>query len=231
MRALRITAIVFVVLGILFVAADRLAVYFAESEAADKIKTSQGLTNTPDVSIKGFPFLTQVAGKELDEVEIGMDGLTTDAGGGRTVRVTKLNASLHNVRISSSFSSATADSATGSAHISYADLSTAAGQGITVGYAGKDESGRGRVKITGQLMGLSMSTYSTVTIVNGDTIRMRAESVPGSKIPGWEEKVRQRTDIDRKIDGLPTGMRLDKVETDEDGVDVSVVGNNVELAG
>src|SRR5690349_13218283 len=102
MRALRITLIVFVVLGILFVAADRLAVYFAESEAADKIKTSQGLTNTPDVSIKGFPFLTQVAGKELDEVEIGMDGLTTDAGGGRSVRVTKLNATLHNVRISSS---------------------------------------------------------------------------------------------------------------------------------
>jgi LmeA-like phospholipid-binding len=231
MRALRITLIVFVVLGILFVAADRLAVYFAESEAADKIKSSQGLTSTPDVSIKGFPFLTQVAGKELDEVEIGMDGLTTDAGGGRTVRVTKLSAKLHHVRISSSFSSATADSATGSAHISYADLSTAAGQGITVGYAGKDESGRGRVKITGQLLGFSMSTYSTVTIVNGDTIRMRAESVPGSKVPQWEDKVRERTDIDRKIDGLPAGMRLDKVESNKDGIDVSVAGNNVELAG
>ncbi|MEU5612691.1 DUF2993 domain-containing protein [Streptomyces sparsogenes] len=231
MRALRITLIVFVVLGILFVAADRLAVYLAESEAADKIKSSQGLTSTPDVSIKGFPFLTQVAGKELDEVEIGMDGLTTDAGGGRSVRVTELTATLHDVRISSSFSSATADSATGSAHISYADLSTAAGQGITVGYAGEDQSGRGRVKITGQLLGFSVSTLSTVTIVNGDTIRLHAESVPGGNIPGAEQKVRQRTDMERKIDGLPTGMRLDKVETTKDGIDVSVVGKNVELAG
>lgn len=231
MRALRITLIVFVVLGVLFVAADRLAVYMAESEAAEKIKSSQGLTSTPDVSINGFPFLTQVAGKELDEVEIGMDGLTTDAGGGRTVRITKLDAKLHHVRISSSFSSATADSASGSAHISYADLSTAAGQGITVGYAGADESGRGRVKITGQLLGFNLSAYSTVTIVNGDTIKLHAESVPGSKVPQWEQKVRQRTDMERKIDGLPTGMKLDKVETDTSGINVSVAGKNVELAG
>lgn len=129
MRALRITLIVVVILGGLFVAADRIAVYIAESKAADKIKSSQGLTTTPNVSIKGFPFLTQVAGKELDEVDVGVDGLTTATGDGRSVRVTELDAKLHNVRISGSFSSASADRATGSAHISYADLSQAAGPG------------------------------------------------------------------------------------------------------
>ncbi|GAA3371947.1 hypothetical protein GCM10017744_101550 [Streptomyces antimycoticus] len=112
MRALRITLIVVVILGGLFVAADRIAVYIAESKAADKIKSSQGLTTTPNVSIKGFPFLTQVAGKELDEVDVGVDGLTTATGDGRSVRVTELDAKLHNVRISGSFSSASADRAT-----------------------------------------------------------------------------------------------------------------------
>jgi hypothetical protein len=228
MRALRITLIIVVILGGLFVAADRIAVYMAESKAADKIKSSQGLTTTPHVSIKGFPFLTQVVSKELEEVDIGLDRLTTDAGGGRSVRLSQLKAQLHHVRISGNFSSATADHATGSAHISYADLSQAAGQGVTVGY---DEAGNNRVKITGNLLGLSLTAHSSVTLVNGDTIRLHAESIPGGSIPQWEDKVRERTDMDRKIDGLPTGMRLDKVETDKDGIDVSVTGNNVELTG
>ncbi|MEK8171442.1 hypothetical protein NKH77_24475 [Streptomyces sp. M19] len=41
-RALRTTLIVVVVLGGLFVGADRLALHFAESEVADKIKSTQG---------------------------------------------------------------------------------------------------------------------------------------------------------------------------------------------
>ncbi|WP_432038173.1 LmeA family phospholipid-binding protein [Streptomyces cucumeris] len=228
MRALRITLIVAVILGVLFVAADRIAVSIAESKAADKIKTSQGLTGTPDVSIKGFPFLTQVAGKELDEVDISMEGLTTDAGNGRSVRVSELDAQLHTVGISGDFSSATADRATGTAHISYADLSRAAGPGITVAY---DPSGTNRVKITGSLLGFSLTARSTITVVYGDTIKLHARSVPGGSVPGWEEKVRQRTDMERQVEGLPKGMRLDTVKTDKDGMDISVTGQNVELAG
>ncbi|EFL24299.1 putative secreted protein [Streptomyces himastatinicus ATCC 53653] len=228
MRALRITLIIAVILGGLFVGADRVAVSMAESKAADKIKSSQGLTTTPSVSIKGFPFLTQVAGKELDEVDVGVDGLTTDAGGGTTVRVSELNAQLHDVRIGGNFSSATADRASGSAHISYADLSRAAGPGVTVGY---DPTGTNQVKITGNLLGFSLSARSSVTIVNGDTIKLHAERIPGGSIPQWEDKVRERTDMERKIDGMPRGMRLETVKTDKDGIDVSVAGKNVALTG
>lgn len=55
MRALRIFLIVAVILGGLFVIADRVAVGFAEDEAADRIRTTEGLASTPDVSIEGFP--------------------------------------------------------------------------------------------------------------------------------------------------------------------------------
>ncbi|CAM5227389.1 hypothetical protein SVIOM74S_03023 [Streptomyces violarus] len=74
MRALRILLITVVILGGLFVAADRLAVHFAEGEVADRLKSRENLSTTPDVSINGFPFLTQVAGGELDDVEVGIDG-------------------------------------------------------------------------------------------------------------------------------------------------------------
>ncbi|MFH8366424.1 DUF2993 domain-containing protein [Streptomyces sp. NPDC018031] len=223
--------ITLVVLGGLFVGADRLAVNFAESKAADELKSREGLNITPEVSIKGFPFLTQAFGKELDEVEINLDGLVTDTGDGRRVTVTELRAVLHNVRIGGDFSSATADRASGRAHISYADLSAAAGPGIEVGYAGKSATGKSLVKITGKFMGLRVSANGTVSVVDGNTIRLRANAIPDS-IPGkWEQQVRSRTDFDRKVDGLPSGMRLDGVESTREGVDISIAGEQVSLAG
>lgn len=47
MRALRIFLILVIVLGGLFVIADRVAVNFAEDQAADRIKSTEGLANTP----------------------------------------------------------------------------------------------------------------------------------------------------------------------------------------
>ncbi|MEV0282229.1 DUF2993 domain-containing protein [Streptomyces sp. NPDC050610] len=234
MRGLRILLVIVVVLGILFVAADRVAVYFAENEAAKKIKSSQNLSETPDVSIKGFPFLTQVADSKLDEVDIDLDGVSASAGG-HSIRVTKLKASLHDVKINSSFSSATADNATGSAHISYEDLTKAAEPGVKVSYGGRDKDGKSQVKVSAgvSLLGrpVERSVLSTVTMVGGNTIRLHADSVPGQEIPGLEGLIRKKIDFDRQIDGLPRGIKLDKITTTEDGMDISVTGSHVELAG
>ncbi|WP_260868052.1 DUF2993 domain-containing protein [Streptomyces sp. SAJ15] len=230
-RGLKITAVVLVVLGGLFTAADRLAVDFAESEAAEKIKSKQGLDITPEVSIKGFPFLTQVAGKELDEVEVSLDGMTSSTSDGRQVKVTELSATLHQVRVSSDFSSATADRASGKAHISYADLSAAAGPGIKVSYAGKSAADRNQVKITGSLLGLNVSARGTIAVADGNTIRVRADKIPGSSLPGWEEKVRKRTDWERTINDMPAGLKLSDAKITPDGMDITVTGTDVNLAG
>lgn len=149
MRALRILLILVVVFGGLFVAADRAAVYFAEGQIADKIRSSQGLSSQPQVSIKGFPFLTQVLGSSVDEVDIALDGVSATADG-HQVQVTEVSAELKNVKIDSSFSSATAAQASGSAHISYADLAKSAPKGATVGYAGADRAAKGQVKLSGR---------------------------------------------------------------------------------
>ncbi|MEU4213478.1 DUF2993 domain-containing protein [Streptomyces sp. NPDC026206] len=235
MRAIRTTLIVAVILAGLFVAADRAAVYFAENQAAEKIRSSQGLSGTPDVSIKGFPFLTQVAGSELEEVDIKLDGVTAGAGD-RSVKVSGFDAQLHNVRIDSSFSSAVAGSATGTAHLSYDELTKAAGDpNVSVAYGGKDGAGRSQVKVTGQVtvMGqpVQRSVVSTVSVVNGNTIRVRADEVPAQGIPGLERKVREKTDFDRQLSGLPKGIKLDKVVTTPTGVDITLTGTDVNLAG
>jgi len=249
MRALRIVLIIAVVLGGLFVAADRLAVALAEDEAAEKIRSRQGLTSSPEVSIKGFPFLTQVASKQLDEVDVGLTGVTASAGG-HSVQVAEVDAELRDVRIDGSFSSATADRVTGSARISYADLTKAAPKGAKVGYAGADRAGKGQVKVTGPLTdllegagigvpgpfadlleGRTITTYSTVVLSGGDTVRLRADGLPRLPVPGLDAKVRQVLDYDLKIDGLPSSIKLDKVTATQGGLEFSGTGTDVSLAG
>ncbi|CAL9299859.1 MULTISPECIES: DUF2993 domain-containing protein [unclassified Streptomyces] len=229
MRALRTLLIIAVVLGGLFTIADRLAVAAAESEAADRIQARQGLSATPDVSIRGFPFLTQVMGGELDQVDVAMTGVEATAGS-RTVRLGELTAELRGVRLENGYARAVAASATGTARISYEELRKASDHDVTLGYGGN-----GKLKVTGgiELLGrtVTRSVLSTVSVVDGDTLRVRADKVPGEGIPGVEELVRERTDFDRQVKGFPAGLRIQKVEAAPDGLQISVTGQNVVLAG
>ncbi|MFG2839849.1 DUF2993 domain-containing protein [Streptomyces zaomyceticus] len=228
MRALRILLIVAVVLGGVLVGIDRLAVAYAESEAAGRVKLSSARSEAIEVDIKGFPFLTQVADKRFDEVDVKATGVTATAGDKR-IRVGELTVALRDVTVTGDWAGAKAGSASGTALISYADLTAASDREATVAYGGN-----GKVKVTGgvTVMGrtLTRTVLSTVSVVNGDTIRVRADEVPGEGIPGIEELVRERTDFERPI-GVIAGMKVEKVEPRPDGLAVTVAGKDVVLGG
>ncbi|MEU8700158.1 DUF2993 domain-containing protein [Streptomyces sp. NPDC048680] len=229
MRALRILLVIVVVLAGVFIAVDRAAVYFAESEVADRVRVSGAEIGSTDVDIKGFPFLTQVAGSELDEVDVKITGVETSANG-HTLRISRMNAELHQVRLTDGFSGATAARATGTAVISYADLTKAASADVAVEYGGK-----GKVKVTGavDILGrtISRSVLSTVSLVDGHTVRVHADEVPGEGIPGLEGLVRKKTDFEREVGGLPNGLKLEKIQPTAAGLEISVTGTDVSLAG
>ena len=245
MRALRIFLIVVVVLGGLFVLADRLAVNFAEGEAADKLKATENLASTPDVSIKGFPFLTQVVGGSLDDVEVGIkDYEATTGTNGQTIRIDDLKADMKGVEFSGDYSSATATSASGTATIAYAELlktakseSTEVAPGVTARVIGLSDGGNGKIKVTveatvlGTKLPQPLSVLSTVT-AEGDVVRVHADSLPSfGGVQAAENEVRSITDFEQKIDDLPGGIQLDKVEAARGGVEIGVKGSNVRLAG
>lgn len=250
MRALRIILIVTVILGGLFVIADRVAVGFAENKAADRIKSTEGLANTPDVSIEGFPFLTQVVGGELDDVKIGIKdyeastGGAGSAGGTGTIRIDDLNAEMHGVAFNGDYSSATAGSATGSASIGYAELlktaksqPTQVGPGVTARVVGLSDGGNGKIKVAvevsigGTKVPQPVSVLSSVTVVGGNTVKVHADSLPKMGVDLAENRVRSITDFEQKIGELPGGIQLDTVQAAANGVDVSVKGSNVKLVG
>ncbi|MEV0558568.1 DUF2993 domain-containing protein [Streptomyces sp. NPDC050597] len=255
MRALRILLIVTVILGGLFIIADRVAVGFAEDEAADRLKTNEGLATTPSVSIKGFPFLTQVVGGELDEVEVGIknyDADTSGATGGTgtangtapdKIRIDDLTAQMRGVAFSGNYSSAKAASATGTATISYDELLKAAkaepvdvANGVTAKVVGLSDGGNGKIKVEveatvlGTKLPRPVSVLSSVS-VKGDTVQVQADSLPNLGVQLAEDRVRLITDFRQQIDGLPGGIKLDKVEAAPKGVDITVKGSDVSLVG
>jgi hypothetical protein len=251
MRALRILLIVVVILGGLFVVADRVAVYFAEDEAASKLKTTENLASTPDVSIKGFPFLTQVASGELDDVEVGIKdyeadtgtgtGGTSGTGGQQTIRIDDLNAHMKGVKFSGDYSSATAATATGTATIAYDELLKAAKSeptqiinGVTAQVVGLSDGGNGKIKVDVKVSAAGASqTYpvlSTVT-VDGDKVKVHADNLPKLVIELADSRIRSITDFQQTIDELPGGVKLDSVQAAKNGVDITVKGSNVRLAG
>ncbi|MDT6985245.1 DUF2993 domain-containing protein [Streptomyces lusitanus] len=246
MRALRILLIIAVILGAIFVAVDRIAVHLAEGEAADRLRASEGLASTPDVDINGFPFLTQVLGGSLDEVQVGISDYEAGAGeGGKTIRIADLRADLKGVEFSGDFGSAVADSATGTATLSYDELlrtakaePTQVAPGITAEVVALSDGGNGKIKVAlettvlGTKLPEPVPVLSSVTVVDGNTVRVRADALPvlgGVEIA--ESRVRRITDFEQKIDGLPGGISLEKVQAAEDGVEVTVTGEDVRLAG
>ncbi|MFF0111476.1 LmeA family phospholipid-binding protein [Streptomyces prasinus] len=246
MRALRILLIIAVVLGGIFVIVDRLAVNFAEGEVADRLKSAENLTTTPDVSIDGFPFLTQLAGGSLDEVRIGIPEYEAGTGDGKqSILIQDLRADMRGVEFSGDFGSATAADATGTASVTYDELlktatseSTRVGPGVTAGVVGLSDGGNGKIEVAveatvlGTKLPEPISVLSSVTVVNGDTVRVHADALPSfGGVEMAETRVREITDFEQKIDGLPGGIKLDKVEAGKSGVDITVRGSDVRLAG
>ncbi|KOU18752.1 hypothetical protein ADK49_12520 [Streptomyces sp. WM6349] len=234
---MRVVVIVGVVLAALFTGVDRWAAGYAENRLAERIQARQGLAGTAEVEIHGFPFLTQALSHDLDRVDLGLRGVEVMADGRKT-RLAELDASFHGVKLNGDYSGGTAERATGSALITYADLTAASQTGATLSYGGAP----GKVKVTASvdIVGrtLSRSVISTITLVDapdskgGKIVRVHAEEVPGEGIPGLERQVRKRTDFDRDLGtGLPAGLQLAALTSDEAGVHLTLGGSNVVMAG
>ncbi|MEU6476330.1 DUF2993 domain-containing protein [Streptomyces sp. NPDC047017] len=241
MRALRVLLIVAVVLGVLFVVADRVAVRYAQGRAADELRSTENLASTPDVTIKGFPFLTQLAGDKLDDVEVGIRGYEADTGdGGQKIRIDDLEADLKGVRFSGDYSSATAATATGTATVSYAELLKAAKArptqvlpGVTTQVVGLSDGGNGKIKVAVKVSVLPtpISVLSSVA-VDGDKVRVKADGLPTlAGLALAENRMRSITDFQQAIDRLPGGIRLDSVRAAKNGVEIKVKGSDVRLEG
>ncbi|MEY9876068.1 hypothetical protein ABH931_005575 [Streptacidiphilus sp. MAP12-33] len=221
MRNLRRLLIILVLLFGVFVTVDRLAVRFAEGQAATKIQSSRGLATKPAVTIEGFPFLTQLIGSKLDEIKVHADDVKVPQS---KVQLATLDADLTGVKVSSDYSSAVADHATGRVMITYESLTAALPNGTTVAYGGTP----GKVKVSTNLAGHTLSGTADISVVGGDSIRL--DHLSGTGDPLLDFAASQFAPS-VPVAGLPSGLQLSSIEVDDRGIFVDASGDNVSLNG
>jgi hypothetical protein len=205
-----------VVLAVLFVVADQVAKAYAQNMIAGKIQSSAGLRTKPSVSIKGFPFLTQLAARDIRTVDISANNVQSGK-----LDISSIKATATGVHINSGFSSATVDHISGTAFISFASLESAAGiQGATITAdpsAGPNaiNVGVGPLTATAKIVQTGPSDFA----VKMDGLGGIASSLVGS-LPNYSIQVPK----------LPAGLQVRSVTVVSQGIDVNASARSTTLS-
>jgi hypothetical protein len=218
--------IALVVLIVVLVAADFIARAVAENVAASQFQKQGNLTNKPDVSIEGFPFLTQVASRNFSDVKV-----TAANEREGPVTITSINATATAVHINSySFNSGKIGRISGTLLIDFASLGNTLtaeigplgtllnGAGLDLSAAGPDE-----VKASINLLVTTGSATWRVSRVSPTELNVRLVASSGltSSLLGSMQ------DVNIPIPKLPLGLTIDSVRVSAAGVVGTISGSNV----
>jgi len=218
--------IVLIVLAGLLVAADRIGVVVADHEIAGKIQTAYDLPAKPSVSVKGFPFLTQVASGHYSDIQVSVGQLTTDK-----VTVDHLVAQLTGVHaplgdlLGNHPQDITAAQVSGTATVPFSSVRSRLPAGVTLSQDGSAVRLAGTVKYLGLSVpvtadaklspsGAGIAVIPTrITVANGG-------SALSSLISGAFRFV-------IPVTGLPLHLVVKSVNVVNGGVQVSAAATNV----
>ncbi|MGJ5756484.1 DUF2993 family protein [Streptomyces puniciscabiei] len=227
-RWVKVLAITVVVLAVLFTVADRVAVHYADKEVSRLAAEKYGYRNSTDghldVSIEGFPFLTQAFSQNFDHVSLDAGQFTIDTTNnaeGGYLPVKQLRLDLHGVQVTSlTARSAEANLATGTLTLSYEALSgvvtRVAGTGgpVHISQAAGSAGQAARIKVTGTAGGSELNSTGTL-LAQGNEISF---SLPGAEQPTATWRVQ-----------LPENVGFTAARSTSDGVEISMVGHLVNL--
>lgn len=216
--------IVVIVLLALLVAADFAARAIAQDKVASEIQ-SQGFPKKPDVSIKGFPFLTQLASRDFRQVTIS----TADVPEG-PVTIKSVTAVLNGVRPNSSFNGATVGQLTGSAFITFPELASAltarAGAlGSALGAAGLTLTAvnSSEVRANVNLVVMSGSATWRITELSGNKIDAKLVAISGL----LSSLQSSAANITVPLPALPLHLTIQSLSITPDGVVAALSGRNL----
>lgn len=231
MKALVVLLVlVAVLLGIGFLT-DRAVVRWAEGYVADQLTEEAGLSGTPDVDVRGFPFLTQALDGRYEDVRISLtaDELGQPAGTDADVRLTGVHLPLSAV-LSGDVREVPVERVEGTATLSYALLSAELGGDSTIG----PDGGGLRVTRTVELLGYTLPLTASGTVsLDGDELVIDVQEATGAgvELPGFlVDEASDLLDLRYQVPALPFELRLTSVTPAADGVVVEVEADDTVLA-
>ena len=226
----RLVIALVVLIGLLAVA-DRVGVAVADRVLATQIQDQLGLTERPDVSIHGIPFLTQAVRGHYSDVRVRIPDV--DSGKLENIAV---DARLQGAHIAlgdalrRQVDQVPVDRITGDLTVGYADLARASGiSGLRITRQGDALTLSGSVQVLGRQ--LDASATGRVSVANNDIVidADRAE-VNGTPVPQVALDAAARLLSFRVTPrGLPLSLRVTGVTIGDTGLQVSAVSDDAVL--
>jgi hypothetical protein len=222
---LRTTIIVLIVLLGLLVAADFAGRAFAENKMASEIQ-QQGFPKKPDVSINGFPFLTQVISRDFKNIQVSSSNIKENV-----LLIQSIHATLTGVHVNSSFQSGTIDHLNGTMTVTFPALASAmtsqagtlgslVSSGLTLSDAGNNEV-KASLNLLGGLASGTATWQVTRTGVNDIHVHLVSATGLGSAA------LSGISDITVPLPSLPLGMTIQSISVTPTGLVAAVTGHNV----
>jgi hypothetical protein len=225
MRKFLILALILV---IVLVAADRISAYAAQRKISGRVASAYRLSPPPSVTIRGFPFLTQVVAGRYRQVDIAVTSVTAGGVEMRDLRArfTGVHAPLVRL-IGNGPASVSADGATATALIPFASVSRRLPLGITLGADG------GALKLSGKIgyQGFQVPVSAAVSLhVTATSIEVLPRNVTvGGTLPVPPGPLGSRLAIALPVHDLPMHLEVTGVRVTDGGFEVSASARDVEF--
>jgi hypothetical protein len=215
-----------VVIVVILVIDDQVAKSYAQNDIAKQVQ-SAGLSEKPSVSIKGWPFLTQILAHDVKTIDLSANNVTT-TGGKLPVSFTATATGVH---LNSSFNSATVDHINGQVTITYQALDTYLANSIGIpglnSISISPDPAKGPDAVTANAAGLA-SVDATVLKTGPDQITIKFGKLGGiaSLLGGAASIPDQVIDIPK----LPLGLVVGTPAVTAQGVVIPASASNTTLS-
>jgi hypothetical protein len=213
-----------VILAILAIG-DQVAKGYAQNDIAKQVQ-SAGLSAKPSVSIKGWPFLTQILGHDVKTIDISANNVTTTG----AKLPFSFTATATGVHLNSSFNSATIDHINGQVTITYQSLDTYLANSIGIpglsAISISPDPANGPNAVTANAAGIA-SVDATVTKTAANQITIKFGSLGGiaSLLGGSASIPDQVIDIPK----LPLGLVVGTPVATSQGIVIPASASNTTL--
>ncbi|MDG4768236.1 DUF2993 domain-containing protein [Solwaraspora sp. WMMD406] len=240
-RLLAVGVVLLLILAILLVVADRVAIAYAERAVAEQVSQEIARQNIesspPEVSISGFPFLTQVAGGRYQSVSIVLRDVT-GAVNGNSVRLPELDVDARDVRASldslrTGQGEITAATVHGNATIAYDSVVQLIEQ---PGLRLAEQDGRLGVTAPVEILGqqVTLTGVADLEVADGEVLLrfddLNAEGLPGNDAARvFIDAYAQQISIAVPLPELPFQLDLQEVEVAPAGLVVTATAQDVPL--
>jgi LmeA-like phospholipid-binding len=218
-----------VALAVLLVAADRISVAVAENQISDRLTSAYGLPHKPGVSITGFPFLTQVAAGDYQQIDVSASQVPADGATLRdlNVRLTGVHATVSQV-LGNGASMVTADHAAGSAMVGFGTVDKRLPGGLRLRPDGKNLSVSGSLAVHGVHIPVSATVALGVSGagISVTPVRVRVPGLPGLPVSAYSSRLR----VVVPLSTLPLHLHITSVHVTPDGLRIGASARDVQFA-